>query len=126
MKRTTRILSLALALLLLTGMALTLASCQAKLSGEYEYKLGTASVILKFSGDKVTFSGDVDLLKASFSIESDTEIEYKILDTDDDKQKIQFFVQDGKDPVELPFSQNKDEKTITITFLLIPITFTKK
>lgn len=126
MKRTTRILSLALALLLLTGMALTLASCQTKLSGEYEYKLGTASVILKFSGDKVTFSGDVDLLKASFSIESDTEIEYKILDTDDDKQKIQFFVQDGKDPVELPFSQNKDEKTITITFLLIPITFTKK
>lgn len=116
MKKSIRILSLVLAVVMLSGMALTLVACGNKLSGEYEYKdpiLGIASVTLKFSGSKVSFSGDVDLIAAALKVEDGAKVEYKIVDKDG-SQKIQFFVKDGKDPIELSFSQNKDEKTITI------------
>lgn len=125
MKKSIRILSLVLAVVMLSGMALTLVACGNKLSGEYEHKdpiLGIASVTLKFSGSKVSISGDVKLLSAILKVDDGAEIEYKIVDKDD-SQVIQFFIEDGKDPIELPFSQNKDEKTITIAKIL---TFKKK
>lgn len=124
MKKSIRILSLVLAVVMLSGMALTLVACGNKLSGEYEYTapLNVGSVTLKFSGSKVAISGDVKLLAASLKVDDGAEIEYKIVDKDD-SQVIQLFIEDGKDPIELPFSQNKDEKTITIAKLF---TFKKK
>lgn len=122
MKKTSRILSLVLAVVMLSGMALTLVACGNKLSGEYEMSGKYGSVTLKFSGNKVSFSGDVLVIATTLKVDDGAEIEYKIVDKDD-AQVIQFFVEDGKDPVELPFSQNKDEKTITIGKVL---TFKKK
>ncbi len=122
MKKSIRILSLVLAVVMLSGMALTLVACGNKLSGEYEMSSILGSVTLKFSGSKVAISGDVKLLAASLKVDDGAEIEYKIVDKDD-SQVIQFFIEDGKDPIELPFSQNKDEKTITIAKIL---TFKKK
>lgn len=122
MKKSIRILSLVLAVVMLSGMALTLVACGNKLSGEYEMSSILGSVTLKFSGSKVAISGDVKLLAASLKVDDGAEIEYKIVDKDD-SQVIQFFIEDGKDPIELSFSQNKDEKTITIAKIL---TFKKK
>lgn len=122
MKKSIRILSLVLAVVMLSGMALTLVACGNKLSGEYEMSSILGAVTLKFSGSKVAISGDVNLLAASLKVDDGAEIEYKIVDKDD-SQVIQLFIEDGKDPIELPFSQNKDEKTITIAKIL---TFKKK
>lgn len=123
MKKSIRILSLVLAVAMLSGMALTLVACGNKLSGEYEMSSKLGSVTLKFSGSKVSFSGDVNLVATTLKVDDGAEIEYKIVDKDDDSQVIQFFIEDGKDPIELSFSQNKDEKTITIAKIL---TFKKK
>lgn len=123
MKKSIRILSLVLAVAMLAGMALTLVACSNKLSGEYEMSGILGSVTLKFSGNKVSFSGDVNLIATTLKVDDGAEIEYKIVDKDDDSQVIQFFIEDGKDPIELSFSQNKDEKTITIAKIL---TFKKK
>lgn len=122
MKKSIRILSLVLAVVMLSGMALTLVACGNKLSGEYEMSSLLGSVTLKFSGSKVAISGDVNLIATSLKVDDGAEIEYKIVDKDD-SQVIQLFIEDGKDPIELPFSQNKDEKTITIAKIL---TFKKK
>lgn len=123
MKKSIRILSLVLAVAMLAGMALTLVACGNKLSGEYEMSSKLGSVTLKFSGSKVAISGDVNLIATTLKVDDGAEIEYKIVDKDDDSQVIQFFIEDGKDPIELSFSQNKDEKTITIAKIL---TFKKK
>ena len=103
MKKSIRILALALALLTVVTV---LASCGNKLSGEYECKVGLVTVSIKFSGSKATFTG------AS-----------QIVDKDDGSQAIEFTVEEGKDPVSLPFSQDKDKKTITLAKLFV---FNKK
>ena len=51
------------------------------------------------------------------------EVTYKIVDKDDGSQAIEFTVEEGKDPVSLPFSQDKDKKTITLAKLFV---FNKK
>lgn len=56
MKKTVRILSLALAVLMLAATALTLASCGSKLSGTYKTDAVFGSYVsYTFKGDKVTF-----------------------------------------------------------------------
>jgi len=51
------------------------------------------------------------------------EVTYKIVDKDDGSQTIEFTVEEGKDPVSLSFSQDKDKKTITLAKLFV---FNKK
>ena len=51
------------------------------------------------------------------------EVAYKIVDKDDGSQAIEFTVEEGKDPVSLSFSQDKDKKTITLAKLFV---FNKK
>ena len=53
----------------------------------------------------------------------DKEVTYKIVDKDDGSQTIEFTVEEGKDPVSMPFSQDKDKKTITLAKLFV---FNKK
>lgn len=119
MKKSIRILALALALLTVVTV---LASCGNKLSGEYECKVGPVTVSIKFSGSKATFTG-ASQIPGLTAVTDGKEVTYKIVDKDDGSQAIEFTVEEGKDPVSLPFSQDKDKKTITLAKLFV---FNKK
>ncbi len=119
MKKSIRILALTLALLTVVAV---LASCGNKLSGEYEYKLLTVTVTVKFSGDKATFTGASNIPGLT-AVTDGKEVAYKIVDNSDGSQSIEFTVEEGKDPVSVSFSQDKDKKTITLAKLF---TFNKK
>lgn len=120
MKKTVRILSLILAVLMLSGTILTLIACGDELSGEYvlEDDDGGGSITLKFSGDTVTFKYEGAI--AELLEEDSIKFTYKIVDmTAEEKeenegftQKIQWFYEDEEEPVEQPFSKGK--KSITI------------
>ena len=117
MKKSIRILALALALLTVVTV---LASCGNKLSGEYECKVGLVTVSIKFS--KATFTG-ASQIPGLTAVTDGKEVTYKIVDKDDGSQTIEFTVEEGKDPVSMPFSQDKDKKTITLAKLFV---FNKK
>ena len=103
MKKSIRILALALALLTVVTV---LASCGNKLSGEYECKVGLVTVSIKFSGSKATFTG-ASQIPGLTAVTDGKEVTYKIVE----------------DPVSLSFSQDKDKKTITLAKLFV---FNKK
>lgn len=119
MKKSIRVLALALALLTVVTV---LASCGNKLSGEYECKVGLVTVSIKFSGSKATFTG-ASQIPGLTAVTDGKEVTYKIVDKDDGSQTIEFTVEEGKDPVSMPFSQDKDKKTITLAKLFV---FNKK
>ena len=108
MKKSIRILALALALLTVVTV---LASCGNKLT-----------VSIKFSGSKATFTG-ASQIPGLTAVTDGKEVTYKIVDKDDGSQTIEFTVEEGKDPVSMPFSQDKDKKTITLAKLFV---FNKK
>lgn len=124
MKKTIRILSLTLAVLMLAGTVLTLVACGNKLSGEYVVEddsgMDLGNIILKFSGDTVTIKGEGELQDMLDSAEGSLKFKYKIVDmTDEEKeenegysQKIQIFFEEGEDPSEAPFSKSWGSITI--------------
>lgn len=125
MKKTVRILSLTLAVLMLAATALTLASCSTKLSGTYEGKadlfgFAGASVSYEFSGSKVTVTVTGSVL--GFEKSETKKGTYEIKDKDDGTQTITFTYDGESSSDTVPFSQDKDAKTITIG----GITYNKK
>lgn len=114
MKKFTKVISLALVLVMALAV---LASCGTKLSGTYSLTVAGITTSYKFSGSKVTLTVKQTLLGESEETFKGT---YKITKDDDGNQIIEFTFKDkdGKDSekysTKSAFSQNKDDKTITI------------
>lgn len=116
MKRTTKIIALALAAVIVCGI---LVSCSTMLSGVYSGELGGSilggKASYNFKGSKVTITVTVTVLGTSNSTSYDGA--YEITAADDGTQSITFTFADAEAKEysgTYSFTQNKDAKTITI------------
>lgn len=123
-KKSVRIFALALALVTVVAV---LASCGGtKLSGTYEGKadlfgIAGGSVTYKFSGSDVTITSTGKILTVEKT--ETKKATYEIKEKDDGSMTITFtYKDDGEKSETLSFKQDKENKTITIG----GVTYTKK
>lgn len=132
MKNVIRLIAVALVVVMTVS---ALASCGVTLSGTYEAKADLAvaggSTSYKFSGSKYTMTTTTSVLgtsttteqKGSYKIEKKTETNSNGDKTTTMTITFTWKDDDGKEQsTTLPFSQNKEDKTITIGI----VTLTKK